>query len=339
MDNVLTVKNLNKYFGRRKILDNINLEVRAGEVMGFIGPNGAGKTTAIKVILGFLSDDGGDVNICGYDLKKNYENALGCAGGIVENPDMYKQFSGMLNLEMYARTHDNVSKERINEVVKLVGLENRINDKVKKYSLGMKQRLGVAMALLHNPKLLILDEPMNGLDPAGIKELRDIVTTLAHESGVGVLISSHQLAEMQNMCDRAAIIVNGRIVCEDTLEALNRRASGVNGYVFETGNPVKALAVIKKYLAENAGGQENAPVNAAETPAEIPAENAADNLADSVKCDPADGSVSAQVETKDVPAIVRALVSEGVDVFAVRKTENSLEDAFIAITGGGNTIA
>ena len=113
----------------------------------------------------------------------------------------------------------------------------------------------------------------------------------------------------------------------------------MNGYVFETGNPVKALAVIKKYLAENAGGQENAPVNAAETPAEIPAENAADNLADSVKCDPADGSISAQVETKDVPAIVRALVSEGVDVFAVRKTENSLEDAFIAITGGGNTIA
>lgn len=332
MENVLTVSNLNKYFGRRKILDNINLEVKAGEVMGFIGPNGAGKTTAIKVILGFLSDDGGSVNICGYDLKKDYENALGCAGGIVENPDMYKQFSGMLNLEMYARTHEGVTKERINEVVRLVGLENRINDKVKKYSLGMKQRLGVAMALLHNPKLLILDEPMNGLDPAGIKELRDIVTTLAHENGVGVLISSHQLAEMQNMCDRAAIIVSGRIVCEDTLEALNRRVTGGSGYIFETGNPMKTIAVIKKYLAENQ------PVKTADD-SQNDNGNGAATAEPSAQCNPDDGSVLAQIETKDVPAIVRALVTEGVDVFAVRKTENSLEDAFIAITGGGNTIA
>ncbi|MBR7078502.1 MAG: ABC transporter ATP-binding protein, partial [Clostridia bacterium] len=207
-----------------------------------------------------------------------------------------------------------------------------INDKVKKYSLGMKQRLGVAMALLHNPKLLILDEPMNGLDPAGIKELRDIVTTLAHENGVGVLISSHQLAEMQNMCDRAAIIVSGRIICEDTLEALNRRVAGGNGYVFETGNPMKTIAVIKKYLAENQ------PVKTADD-SQNDNGNGAATEGPSAQCNPDDGSVLAQIETKDVPAIVRALVTEGVDVFAVRKTENSLEDAFIAITGGGNTVA
>ena len=320
MDNVLTVKNLNKYFGRRKILDNINLEVKAGEVMGFIGPNGAGKTTAIKVILGFLSDDGGSVNICGYDLKKDYENALGCAGGIVENPDMYKQFSGMLNLEMYARTHEGVTKERINEVVKLVGLENRINDKVKKYSLGMKQMLGLAIAILHNPRLLVLDEPTNGLDPNGIRELREILINLAHKTGVGVLVSSHQLAEMENLCDRATIIANGKVICEKSLSELENMWSGLPTFKLDTGgSPQRALQIVKSYADSISGdGGENAP---------------------RVSCDATTGNIIFSIEPQYVPKLVKALVEADVDIYGIYKEEYSLEEAFVAITGGGSQIA
>ena len=317
MEYVLDVKGVSKYFGKRRILNQIDLKVKPGEVMGFIGPNGAGKTTAIKVILGFLSDDGGEVEICGYDVKKNYEEAMGLVGGIVENPDMYRQFSGRLNLEMYARTHDNVPSERIDEVVRMVGLENRINDKVKKYSLGMKQRLGLAMSMLHSPKLLILDEPTNGLDPAGIKELRDILLHLAHKEGVGVLISSHQLAEMQNICDRAAIIVNGVIVAEDSLDELNRRVNGESRYTFEVSDQMKAISVINGFFDEIYEGE----------------------MKPKAVCDPDTGFVTAPVPEQQVPELVKRMAVADVGIFGVKAEKNSLEDAFIAITGGGNTVA
>ena len=317
MEYVLEVKGVSKFFGRRKILDRIDLRVKPGEVMGFIGPNGAGKTTAIKVILGFLSDDGGDVTICGMDVKKEYEKAMGLVGGIVENPDMYRQFSGRLNLEMYARTHDNVPSERIDEVVKMVGLENRINDKVKKYSLGMKQRLGLAMSMLHKPKLLILDEPTNGLDPAGIKELRDILLYLAHKEGVGVLISSHQLAEMQNICDRAAIIVNGVIVAEDSLDALNRKVNGEPTYTFEVEDPMKTIDIINSYLDEVYTGE----------------------VKPRAACNAETGNVTAPIPQELVPELIKRLAVGDAGIYSVKADKSSLEDAFIAITGGGNIIA
>lgn len=317
MEYVLDVKDITKYFGKRRILNHVNLQVRPGEIMGFIGPNGAGKTTAIKVILGFLSDDGGNISICGHDVKKDYETAMSFVGGIVENPDVYKQFSGRLNLEMYARTHDNVTEERIDEVVKMVGLENRIKDKVKKYSLGMKQRLGLAMALLHKPRLIILDEPTNGLDPAGIKELRDILIHVSHDEGVGVLISSHQLAEMQNICDKAAIIVNGEIIAEDTLDALDRKANGEPAYTIEVDDTPSGIKVIRDYFAET--DPESATRN--------------------VSCDPETGLITAAISRETVPVILRRMMEKGINVYEVKADESSLEDAFIAITGGGNVIA
>ena len=317
LEYVLDVKNVTKYFGKRRILNGINLQVRPGEVMGFIGPNGAGKTTAIKVILGFLSDDGGEISICGLNVKADYEKAMGLVGGIVENPDMYKQFSGRLNLEMYARTHDNVPEGRIDEVTAMVGLENRINDKVKKYSLGMKQRLGLAMSMLHKPRLLILDEPTNGLDPAGIKELRDIILHLAHDEGVGVLISSHQLAEMQNLCDRASIIVNGDIVAEDTLDALNFRVNGEPTHTFDVDDPMASIKIINDFFAETE----------------------AEGARHSARCDASTGSVIAAVDSAKIPEIVRRLAFAGVNIYGVKASKSTLEDAFIAITGGGNTIA
>ena len=207
MEVALKIDHLNKYFGKRQILHDICMEVYAGEVFGFLGPNGAGKTTTIKIVVGLLRLDEGDVQIHGHSITKHFEDAMACVGGIVENPELYKYMTGRENLRQYARMRTGVDEKRIDEVVELVGLSNRINDKVGKYSLGMRQRLGVAQALLHRPKLLILDEPTNGLDPAGIKELRDILKNLAHKENIAVLVSSHLMSEMEMMCDRVGVIV------------------------------------------------------------------------------------------------------------------------------------
>ena len=167
----LKIEHVNKFYGKRQILHDVCLETNTGEVFGFLGPNGAGKTTLIKLIVGLISMDGGSVSICGADIDKDFEGALRNVGGIVENPELYKYMTGMQNLRQYANMRKGVTKERIDEVVELVGLSNRINEKVSKYSLGMRQRLGLAQALLHKPKVLILDEPTNGLDPAGTFEI------------------------------------------------------------------------------------------------------------------------------------------------------------------------
>ena len=208
---VLELKNVSKTFGKRKVIDNLSLEVKEGEIFGFLGPNGSGKTTTIKMILKLIDNDEGTIKVNGYDTEKQFEKAMECIGAIVENPDMYKYMSGIDNLKLHARIR-NVSKQRIDEVLKLVELDNRSKEKVGKYSLGMKQRLGLAITLLHKPKVLILDEPTNGLDPAGIKKLRDILKEISHKDGVAVFVSSHILSEMQLMCDRVAVIDNGKIV-------------------------------------------------------------------------------------------------------------------------------
>ena len=220
MEVALKIEHLNKYFGKRQILHDICMEVYAGEVFGFLGPNGAGKTTTIKIVAGLLRLDEGDVQIHGHSITKHFEEAMACIGGIVENPELYKYMTGRENLWQYARMRTGVDEKRIDEVVKLVGLSNRINDKVGKYSLGMRQRLGVAQALLHRPKLLILDEPTNGLDPAGIKELRDILKNLAHKENIAVLVSSHLMSEMEMMCDRVGVIVGGKILSVETTEEM-----------------------------------------------------------------------------------------------------------------------
>ena len=172
---VLKCENLNKSFGKKKILTDVSFEISKGDILGFIGPNGSGKTTTIKLILGLNSINSGKVTINSFDIQKDFERAIQKVGAIVENPDMYMYLSGYENLKLIAKLYKGISKERIDEVVKLVKLEGRIKDKVSKYSLGMRQRLGIAQALLNHPNLLILDEPTNGLDPEGIKELRDLL--------------------------------------------------------------------------------------------------------------------------------------------------------------------
>lgn len=206
---VLRISHLNKTLGRRQILRDVSFETYSGEVFGFLGPNGAGKTTTIKIVVGLLQLDDGDISIAGHDLRTDFESAIAQVGGIVENPEFYGYLSGYDNLRLYARLHKNITEERIREVIHLVGLDNRIGEKVGKYSLGMRQRLGVAQAILHRPRMLVLDEPTNGLDPAGTKVLRDILRRLAHEDGISVLVSSHLMSEMEMMCDRVGIIANG----------------------------------------------------------------------------------------------------------------------------------
>ncbi|MGF0110468.1 ABC transporter ATP-binding protein [Clostridium sp. SGI.024] len=207
---VLEVTNLKKTLGKREIIKNISFSIEEGEIFGFLGPNGAGKTTTIRMLVGLIHPNEGSISICGHDLKNDTEKALREVGAVVENPELYKYLSGRENLMQIARIR-NISKEDVNETIKLVGLEDRIDDKVKKYSLGMKQRLGLAASLLSKPKLLILDEPTNGLDPSGILDFREIVKKAAKEKGMAVFKSSHILSEVQHLCDRVAFINHGTI--------------------------------------------------------------------------------------------------------------------------------
>ncbi len=315
MEAILSVTNLNKSFGARQVIRDVSFEVYGGEIFGFLGPNGAGKTTTIKMIMGFLFPDGGEISICGLNLKKHYEQAMNLVGGIVENPEMYKEMTGYENLRMYARLHDGVTEERLREVVELVGMQNRAGEKLKKYSLGMKQRIGLAQAIVHKPKLLILDEPTNGLDPAGIKELRDILKKLAHEENIAVFVSSHMLAEMELMCDRVAIIDRGSVIDVKPIEDILHMASQKEAYRFEV-DPQSVQSATE--LAAETYGQE--------------ALYGGGNFTD-------ERSVQLVISREKIPEFNRMLVENGIAVYAISEMENSLEEAFIAITGGGISIA
>ena len=294
---VLELENVNKTFGRRKVIDNISLSVKEGEVYGFLGPNGSGKTTTIKMILNLINRDSGIIKVNGYDTKKQFEQAMECIGGIVENPDMYKYMSGLDNLKLHARLR-NIDIKRIYEVLKLVELNGRENDKVGKYSLGMKQRLGLALTLLHKPKVLILDEPTNGLDPARIKKLRDILKEIAHKDGVAVFVSSHILAEMQQMCDKVAVLDNGKI---DKIEEISDQKEEETEQVeLRVKNIDKTIKILKeKFNIE------------AKTEKEI---------------------INISLPTKLLPEVVKELAISDVEIKAVIPKSHTLEDIFFDAT-------
>ncbi|EIZ2749634.1 ABC transporter ATP-binding protein [Listeria monocytogenes] len=219
-ERALQVTNLHKKIRKREIIKGISFEVMPGEVFGFLGPNGAGKTTTIRMIVGLIKPTSGTILIGGKDIRKNFTEAMRGLGSIVENPEFYTFLTGQENLAYFARMDSSIKKERIQEVTELVGLEKRINDRVSTYSLGMRQRLGIAQALLSSPKLLILDEPTNGLDPSGIHEMRDFIRALARNEGISVLVSSHLLSEIELLCDRVAIMTDGTIIKTDQVSHL-----------------------------------------------------------------------------------------------------------------------
>ncbi len=242
---VLKVSGLTKRFGARVAVNKVSFDVRAGEIFGFLGPNGAGKTTTIRMVSGLASITEGEVEICGISVKKDFKRAVANIGGIIENPEMYKYTTGWDNLKYYASLYDGISDGQIMDVVRLVRMEKRIHEKVKRYSLGMRQRVGIAQSLLHNPKILMLDEPTNGLDPAGIHEMRDFLKMLAHERGIAVFISSHILTEMQLMCDRVGIVSNGNLVAIKTIDEWTAATEATRLIKLSVTDPQGALRVLR----------------------------------------------------------------------------------------------
>lgn len=308
---ILECHDLHKKFGKKEILKGVSLEAEAGDILGFIGPNGAGKTTTIKLILGLQSITSGTVKINGYDVEKDFTKAIKGVGTIVENPDLYMYMSGYDNLKMIANLYDGITKERIDEVIKLVGLENRIYDRVSKYSLGMRQRLGVAQAILHKPNLLVLDEPTNGLDPEGIKQVKDLLVMLAKKEKMAILISSHNLLELESFCTKVTIIKNGEVVETSTMEEA-KKVDATSVYHFTVDDADKMIAVM---TGENSANKEM--------------------TFDTDKVEKIDSeNVKISVDRSGVPAIVESLVHGGVKVYGVYSEEVSLKDAFLKKTGG-----
>ena len=293
----LVADRLTKIIGQRLIVDNVSFQLRHGEVFGFLGPNGAGKTTTIRMLVGLIRPTFGRVTVCGHDLRRDFEAAMRCIGCIVENPDLYRFMTGRENLEHFARMLG-VARTEIERVAELVALEHRLDQRVGTYSLGMRQRLGIAQALLGDPQLLILDEPANGLDPAGIREIRTLLRRLAAERGMSVFVSSHLLGEVELMCDRVAIIHKGKILKEgDVRELISSRRE----MELRVDDVDKASLV----LAEK-------------------------NVVHTVD----DGVIDVAIDEADAPPLVAELVRNGVAIFHAQRKVHTLEELFLETTGG-----
>lgn len=296
---IVQVDHISKRIGSKTIIDKLSFDVPRGEVFGFLGPNGAGKTTTIRMMVGLMSISEGDIRIGGYSIRTHFEQAIRHVGAIVENPEMYKFLSGYNNLVHYARMIPGIEEDRIQEVIDLVGMTNRIHDKVKTYSLGMRQRLGIAQALLHKPSVLILDEPTNGLDPAGIRELRDHLRNLTREEGISVIVSSHLLTEMELMCDRVAIIQNGKLV---------------------------DVRLIKEFVQEDGKQQVVYEVDAVEQAVKLASEQG-------LQVEVVEKELVMKLDKEETAMWNKRFVEAGIAVYGIRITAKSLEDQFLEMTG------
>jgi len=294
---IVELRQLSKTIGKKKIIDDVNLQLYPGQITGFLGPNGAGKTTTIRMMAGLMQPSSGEVLVEGQTVTEHFEETMSKVGVIVENPEMYKYMSGWKNLLHFARMNKSITKERITEVVEQVGMQNRIHEKVSKYSLGMRQRLGLAQALLHRPKFLILDEPTNGLDPAGIREFRSYLRKIADEDGVSVLVSSHLLSEIELMCDRIAIIQNGKLI---DIREMNQKEEAHYYIEAQPSEQVRDFLSAQGVTLEESGK----------------------------------GFIT-KVEQEKVPELVQAMVAESILVYAVQPYRKTLEDQFLEMTGGG----
>ncbi|WP_297988560.1 ABC transporter ATP-binding protein [Anoxybacillus sp.] len=299
MEETLVVQNVKKTIGKKEIIKGLSFSLKKGEVFGFLGPNGAGKTTTIRMLVGLIKPTSGKIFVCGYDLQKQFTKAIQHIGCIVENPELYPYLSGWENLEHFARMLPSIPTTRIQEVVELVGLQNRIHDLVRTYSLGMRQRLGIAQALLGKPTVLILDEPTNGLDPVGIREMRQFIRTLAEQEQLTVLVSSHLLSEIQLMCDRVAIMSKGEVIRIDTVEHLLKEQARTYWNV----HPIHIAKQILKNETTVLGEK--------------------------------DDFIVTVYEANEVIARCNArLIEAGVSVSSIERKLPTLEDLFIELTGG-----
>ncbi|AYF54354.1 bacitracin ABC transporter ATP-binding protein [Clostridium sp. K25] len=300
--NILEVKDVKKRLGKRDIIKGISFEVKEGEIFGFLGPNGAGKTTTIRMLVGLIAPNSGNIIINGHDISKEREEALRATGAVVENPELYTYLSGRENLMQIARVRK-IHKKYVEKIIDLVGLKERIDDKVKKYSLGMKQRLGLAASLITKPKLLILDEPTNGLDPTGIIEFRKIVKKVAKETNAAVFISSHILSEIQVMCDKVAFINNGIIQSVENIhgDVINNEFENIVLCVRDNEKCKKVLESLEFI----------------------------NNLI--IK----DKVFKVHIKRGFIPKLVFELVKEGIEIEEVYKSHAELEDRYIELVEGG----
>jgi ABC-2 type transport system ATP-binding protein len=305
-EKALEVQSLTKKIKDKVIVDNVSFSIEKGEIYGLLGPNGAGKTTIIRMIVSLIGRTQGSVVVNGYNLDSQFSESMSEMGAIVENPEFYKYLSGYKNLKHYANmANKKISDERIQEVIRLAGIEEVIHQKVRTYSLGMRQRLGVAQALLHGPSLLILDEPTNGLDPQGIREFREYLRSLAKE-GISVLVSSHLLSEMQLMCDRFAIIEKGKLIHISSINQLHEQNEEAQRVLFEVSHSDMAI----KLLHENVMGDELKKVG--------------------------QNQFSLSLDKDSIAAVNRLLVKNNIDVYAIHPLAATLEDRFLELTGKGS---
>jgi ABC-2 type transport system ATP-binding protein len=297
MSGALEATHLTKVIGERTIVDDVSFALQPGEVFGFLGPNGAGKTTTIRMLVGLIKPTHGTVTVCGFDVRKQFEQAMRCIGCIVENPDLYRFMTGRENLEHFARML-RVPASEIERVAALVNLDHRLDQRVGTYSLGMRQRLGIAQAMLGKPRVLILDEPANGLDPAGIREIRELIRGLAAERGMAVFVSSHLLAEIELIADRVAIIHKGKILRSGPVKELisNQRTMEI-----KVDDVARASTILRDR---------------------------------GVELTSSDDLLFAAIDEPDAPPLIAALAGNGVAVFHARRRVQSLEEMFLEATGG-----
>ncbi|OCA90491.1 bacitracin ABC transporter ATP-binding protein [Bacillus sp. FJAT-27225] len=302
VEKALEVQSLTKTIRDKVIVDDVSFSVEKGEIFGLLGPNGAGKTTIIRMIVSLIGRTKGTVSVNGYNLDSQFKESMSEIGAIVENPEFYKYLSGYKNLKHYANmAKTKISEERIQEVVRLAGIEQAIHQKVKTYSLGMRQRLGVAQALLHSPSLLILDEPTNGLDPQGIREFRDYLRSVTKE-GISVLVSSHLLSEMELMCDRFAIIEKGKLIHISHIKQLHDENQDVQTVIFEVSDHEEAI----RLLSEN---------NIGEGPERLEKDQ-----------------FSIILDREGIAAANQVLVKNDIRVYSITPVSASLEDRFLELT-------
>ncbi|MDQ7093420.1 ABC transporter ATP-binding protein [Desulfosporosinus sp. PR] len=300
---VLELSNVKKTIKGKEIVKGVNLTLRPSQIFGFLGPNGAGKTTTIRMIVGLIKPTSGSVTICGYSLAQNFVQAISNVGCIIESPDMYKFLTGRENLLQFAAMNKLITQQRIKDVVAMVGLHNRINDKVSTYSLGMRQRLGIAQAILARPKLLILDEPTNGLDPAGITEFRNLIRQLAYEEGMTVFVSSHLLLEVQQMCDTVSIIKQGSVIKTANVQEILQG----DQIEWQLSDPAKAKALLQKHW-------------------DIEAVQLKKN------------TLSASINRHSLAEINECFIREGLALTYCTAKQTSLEDLFLDLTEGDQIV-
>jgi ABC-type multidrug transport system ATPase subunit len=299
MSTMLEVKNLSKKFKNIQAVNNLSFTVNQGDVYGFLGQNGAGKSTTLRILLTLIKEDSGEINFFGKNLKKNRIEVLKQTGAVIERPDLYKYLSAYDNLSIFGKMSKvRISRKLIMDQLAMVGLEDRAHDKVKAYSQGMKQRLGIATALIHDPKLIILDEPTNGLDPQGIADMRRLIISLSKEMGKTVIVSSHLLNEIEQIANRMIIIHKGKKVVEGVVSEL--LDPGKTIVTFETTD--NRLAVERLKETKWNGMSEDA-----------------------------DGFLRLQMNKVEIPLLVNTLSENGVGILSVQP-RHSLEDYFLSLT-------